>query len=190
MNRSSVTKKEVTHARIVDVAAKAIRRNGYSGTAVADVMREAGLTHGGFYAHFDSRDSMLAEASAQAALSTLGTLGKVAASAPDGDAWQALAQAYLSKAHCDNAELGCPLAALGTETPRQVPAVRRAATRHVKALIDLLSRQPAQWGQPAAHERSLAALSTMVGALVLARLVDEPQLSDELREAALKQLSG
>lgn len=188
MSQPFATKKEATHARIVEAASKAIRRNGYSGTAVADVMREAGLTHGGFYAHFESRDSMLEEAAVNAASSTLEALNKVAAVAPDDQAFGAIAKSYLSAAHRDNPELGCPLAALGTETPRQVPAVRHAATRHVKELIDLLARQSPEWGKPGAHEHSMAVLATMVGALVLARVVDEPQLSDALRKAALKQI--
>ncbi|MNT30149.1 hypothetical protein D3C72_1659280 [compost metagenome] len=84
--------------------------------------------------------------------------------------------------------MGCPLAALGSETPRQAPEVRRAATRHLKEMIDLVARQSPQWRQPGAHEQALVTIATMVGTLLLARAVDEPALSDRLREAALKQL--
>jgi TetR/AcrR family transcriptional regulator, transcriptional repressor for nem operon len=81
------------------------------------------------------------------------------------------------------------LAALGSETPRQAPEVRRATTLHVKAMVDLVARQSPDWGQPAAHERALLTVAALVGTLVLARAVDEPSLSDSLREAALKYLA-
>jgi hypothetical protein len=105
-------------------------------------------------------------------------------------ALEAMLSAYLSREHVEQVEAGCPLAALGSETSRQGPEVRRVATRHIKAMIDLVARQSPDWGQQGAHERALVTLSTMVGALVLARAVDEPGLSDSLREAALKHLGS
>ena len=80
-------------------------------------------------------------------------------------------------------------AALGSEMPRQAPEVRRAATRRIKEMIDLVARQSPDWGQPGAHERALVTVATMVGALVLARAVDDPRLSDALRKASLKHLA-
>jgi TetR/AcrR family transcriptional repressor of nem operon len=85
-------------------------------------------------------------------------------------------------------ETGCPVAALGSEMPRQAPKVRRAATRRIKEMIDLIARQSPDWGQPGAHERALVTLATALGALVLARAVDDPKLSNALRDAALKHL--
>ena len=81
------------------------------------------------------------------------------------------------------------MAALGSEMPRQAPEVRRAATRRIKEMIDLVARQSPDWGQPSAHERALFLVSTMVGTLVLARAVDDPKLADALREATLKYLT-
>ena len=98
-------------------------------------------------------------------------------------------RAYLSKAHVEAVETGCAVAALGSEMPRQAPQVRRAATRRIKEMIDLVARQSPDWGQPGAHERALVTVATLVGALVLARAVDDPKLSDALREAALKHLT-
>jgi TetR/AcrR family transcriptional repressor of nem operon len=98
-------------------------------------------------------------------------------------------QAYLSKAHLEAIETGCATAALCSEMPRQAPEVRRAATRRIKEMIDLVSRQFPDWGQPGAHERALVTIATMVGTLVLARAVDDPRLSDALRRAALKHLA-
>jgi TetR/AcrR family transcriptional regulator, transcriptional repressor for nem operon len=111
------------------------------------------------------------------------------ATAPPREALQALLRAYLSKAHVEGAETGCPLAALGSEMPRQAPEVRRAATRRIKEMIDLVGRQSPDWGQPGAHEHALVTVATMVGALLLARAVDDPRLSDALRDAALKHLA-
>lgn len=181
--------KEATHERIVSVAARAIRRSGYDGTGVADIMKEAGLTHGAFYAHFDSREAMLAEAAAKACAESAAAAANVVASVPPGMALASMLGSYLSRGHVEQVELGCPLAALGSETVRQAPEVRRVATRHIKEVVDLIARQSPDWGQPAAHERALVTVATMVGALLLARAVDEPALSDGLREAALKHLT-
>ncbi len=181
-------RKDVTHERIVGAAARAIRRVGYAGTGVADVMKDAGLTHGGFYAHFASREAMLAEAADRAGAEGVAVVERVAAAAPPRKALQALLGAYLSKAHVEGVETGCAVAALGSEMPRQAPVVRRAATRRIKDMIDLVARQSPEWGQPGAHHHALVTVATMVGALVLARAVDDPRLSDALREAALKHL--
>jgi len=86
-------------------------------------------------------------------------------------------------------ETGCAVAALGSEMPRQAPEVRRAATRRIKEMIDLVARQSPDWGQPGAHKCALVTVATMVGALVLARAVDDVRLSDTLRDAALKHLT-
>jgi AcrR family transcriptional regulator len=182
--------KDATHERILSVAARAIRRSGYDGTGVADIMKEAGLTHGAFYSHFASREAMLAEAAAKACAESAAGVAEVAAVSPPGMALKAMLAAYLSKEHVAQQEVGCPLAALGSETSRQAPELRRAVTRHIKATIDLLARQSPDWGQHGAHERALVTLSTMVGAVMLARAVDEPGLSDSLREAALKHLTS
>ena len=180
--------KEATHERIVSVAARAIRRKGYHGTGVADIMKEAGLTHGAFYAHFGSREAMLAEAAAQACAQSAATVAGVVAGEPASQAMATVLKAYLSRQHAEGIETGCPLAALGSETSRQSPEVRRISTRYVKEMVDLIARQSPQWGQPETHEQALVILSTMVGALVLARAVDDAALSDSLREAALKHL--
>jgi TetR/AcrR family transcriptional regulator, transcriptional repressor for nem operon len=186
--RTAPGRKEVTHKRIVDSAARAIRRSGCSGTGVADIMKDAGLTHGGFYAHFASREAMLAEAVDRAGAESIAELARIADAAPPQQALQALLEVYLSTAHLENAETGCALAALGSEMPRQPPEVRHVATRRIKEMIDLVARQSPDWGQPGAHERALVTVAAMVGALQIARAVDDPRLSEALREAALKHL--
>jgi TetR/AcrR family transcriptional repressor of nem operon len=188
MRRKTQGRKEATHERIVAAAARAIRRSGYNGTGVADIMKDAGLTHGGFYAHFDSREAMLAEAADRAGAESVAASARIAASAPPKEALAELVRAYLSKAHVEAIETGCPVAALGSEMPRQAPEVRRVATRRIKEMIDLVARQSPDWGQPEAHERALATVATMVGALILSRAVDDAKLASAMREAVLKHL--
>jgi TetR/AcrR family transcriptional repressor of nem operon len=188
MRHKAHGRKEVTHERIVEAAARAIRRSGYNGTGVADIMKDAGLTHGGFYAHFGSREAMLAEAADRAGADAVAASARIAASAPPTRAFAELMRAYLSNAHVEDVETGCPVAALGSEMPRQAPEVRRAATRRIKEMIDLVARESPDWGQPDAHERALVTVATMVGALILSRAVDDAKLSGAIRAAALKHL--
>ncbi len=181
--------KEASHERIVDAAARAIRRSGYDGTGVADIMKEAGLTHGAFYAHFASREAMLAEAADRAGAESNALAARVIAAVPPEQSLQALIQVYLSKEHLAGIETGCPISALGSEMPRQSPEVRRAATLRIKEMVDLVARQFPDWGQPGAHERALVTVATMVGTLMLARAVDDAALSDALCSATLKSLA-
>ena len=180
--------KEASHERIVSAAARAIRRSGYAGTGVADIMKEAGLTHGAFYAHFASREAMLAEAAARACTDSASIAADAVASVPPEQALTYMLHAYLSRENLAQVERGCPLVALGSETVRQTPEVRRVTTRYIKEMVDLVARQSPDWGQAGVHERALVTVATMVGTLLLARVVDEPALSDSLREAALKHL--
>ena len=182
--------KEASHERIVQAAARAIRRSGYAGTGVADIMKEAGLTHGAFYAHFESREAMLAEAADRAGAEANALAARVVATTSPEQSLQALVQTYLSKEHVAAIETGCPVSALGSEMPRQSPEVRRAATLRIKEMIDLVARQSPDWGQPGAHERALVTVATMVGTLMLARAVDDPVLSDALCSAAVKHLAS
>ncbi|QKY03619.1 TetR/AcrR family transcriptional regulator [Janthinobacterium lividum] len=184
------SRKEATHERIVEVATRAIRRSGYAGTGVADIMKEAGLTHGGFYAHFASRDALLAEAGDRAGAEAVALAARVAAAAPPGQALQAMMAAYLSPGHIAAIEVGCPVSALGSEMPRQAPEVRRAATIHIKEMIDLFARQLPNWGQPEAHAQAMATVCALIGTTILARAVDEPALSDALCAATLAQFQA
>src|SRR6201999_1223985 len=118
MARTPNSRKHKTHDRIVEVAARAIRRQGLAGVGVAEVMKEAGLTHGGFYAHFDSRDALLAEAFDHAAVTATAGLEQRArerAEVTGESRAEALATSYLSDRHLVERELGCTLAALGSE---------------------------------------------------------------------------
>lgn len=179
-----MSKKDATHERIVAVAGEAIRRAGFDGVSVADIMKDAGLTHGGFYAHFPSRDAMVAEALERAGADGLANLAartEERADATGKSPLVALAEAYLSDRHVAAIESGCSIAALGSELPRQPAAVRKVATRRIKEMLGLVERAGAADPE--------AALATLVGALVLARAVDEPRLASALRAAAIEAVT-
>src|SRR4051794_40224922 len=166
-------------------AARAIRKHGIG---VADVMKDAGLTHGGFYAHFESRDALLAAAADQAGAESIEILTRAIAAAKPGQELVALVDAYLSDRHVAAPEQGCVIAAAGSEVPRQEAEVRRTASRRIKDLIGLIERQFPGWGRSAAHDKSMGIAATLVGALVLARAVDDAQLSNRIRKAAREQI--
>ncbi|WP_232540315.1 TetR/AcrR family transcriptional regulator [Azohydromonas aeria] len=166
------TRKELTHARIVETAARAIRRAGFQGVGVADIMKEAGLTHGGFYAHFASRDALLVEALEHAGQDSAATMARAMASrrARGASPLRALVESYLSEAHLRAADTGCPVAALAGEMPHQASEVREAAAQRVRALIGLVQQAlPGDAGAGGAE----AVASQLVGALQLARALGD-----------------
>jgi AcrR family transcriptional regulator len=149
-------------------------------------MKDAGLTHGGFYAHFASRDELLAAAAEQAGAESTEALARAVARARPGEELMALVDAYLADRHLEAPEqgLGCAIAAAGSEVPRQHAEVRRAVGRRIKDLIGLVERQFPEWGKQVAHEKAMAIVASLVGALMLARAVDDPQLSKAIRKSA------
>lgn len=162
------SRKAISHERIVETAARAIRRGGYNGVGVADIMKEAGLTHGGFYAHFPSRDALVVEAMQRAGRDNASALQeRVRQRVAQGEGrLAALVQAYLHDAQLDNTECGCVVAALISEVPRQDDAVRQEARHRVLSFIDTVQRAlPDGATQADAH----ALAGAMVGALQLAR---------------------
>ena len=166
------TRKELTHERIVETAARAIRRAGFHGVGVADIMKEAGLTHGGFYAHFASRDALLAEALERAGSESAARLARSTGAQPAQaeSPLHALVESYLSDAHLAGTERGCPVAALVGEMPRQAPAVREAAAASVRGLLAAVQRALPE-GAPAGSAEAVA--SQLVGALQLARALGD-----------------
>ncbi|HEX5659422.1 MAG TPA: TetR/AcrR family transcriptional regulator [Polyangiales bacterium] len=168
----SPSKKEVTHDRIVATAARAIRRAGFHGVGVADIMKEAGLTHGGFYAHFESRDALLVEALERAAKDGGENLAKGARlrASRGASPFRALVDSYLSDRHLADAELGCPVAALVSEMPRQPPAVRQVGVRRVRAMLTLVSES---LSADVGDENVAAIASQLVGALQMARTLGD-----------------
>ena len=165
---SQPTRRELSHERIVDAAARALRLNGYAGVGVADVMKQAGLTHGGFYAHFESRDALLAEAVERAGRDTGAVMNKrIEASRARGEsALRAVVEGYLSDAHLSGTESGCVVAALSSEMPRQSPALLAPSVERVRKLIAMVQRALPEGGS---KEQAMVIAGTMVGTLQLAR---------------------
>lgn len=197
MDTRPLSKKEATHRRIVEAAARTIRRSGYAGTGVADVMKEAGLTHGGFYAHFESRDALLAEAVAHAGRQNAALFDRRLAErtkspvAAAKSALRVIVEGYLSNEHLLAPEGGCVVSALCSEMPRQAPEVRAASAERVARLIERIRGVlPAGADADSSAQAALIA-STMVGALQLARgLADEKRgkaLLKSVRESLLAQ---
>ena len=165
--------------RIIEVAARLFRERGFDGIGVAELMNFAGLTHGGFYGHFASKEDLMAQACARALEGSLDALHQVAERG-GGNALSAVASAYLSPAHRDRPGEGCALAALGAEAARHGSPVRGAFTQGVRSQIDMLTRLLPGRSKRAKRERALAIFASMVGALVLARAVDDAELSEEV----------
>lgn len=178
-----LSRKERSHRRIVDAAARAIRRDGYAGVGVADVMREAGLTHGGFYAHFASREALLVEAVAQAGRSSAALMAArtEAVREEGGSAFRALVEGYLADGLLDAADAGCPVAALCAEIPRQAPEVRKASSARVEGLIRYVGRTLPPSIPPS--EAPVVA-ATLIGSLQIARAVEDREAGRALLEGA------
>ena len=176
------------HERIVDAAAQLFRKRGFEGVAVADLMKEVGLTHGGFYGHFSSKEELMAEASARALTESLEGWSRLAERTHENPL-PALAKAYLTRGHRDNPGAGCLLAALGPEVSRQGPAVRRAVTEYVRSACDLLGKLVPGRSRAARRQKVIATYATLVGAMVMARAVDDPALSQEILDSGLASVT-
>lgn len=173
--------KEAVRRAIVDAAARALRRDGLDGVSIPGIMKDVGLTHGGFYSHFEDRDELVAEALWTAAEST----GSAVFREPIGGIDASLAL-YLSRGHVENPAGGCVLAALGTDAHRQGPTLRRAFAGIARGFIGLVQGRLS--GRTARRERpsdeALETAARMIGAVVLARLVDDDRLAGRILDAA------
>ncbi len=176
--------------RIVEVAAKLFRERGYDGIGVADLMKGAGLTHGGFYGHFGSKEDLLAEACGSAIAASVARWRGHVARAPH-KALARITENYLSAAHRDDAGSGCALPALGADVARLTAGARHALSEGARAQIDILAGlMPAgpDGDAGAARRQAIASYAAMVGAVMLARLVDDAALSDEILGAVAAEL--
>ena len=187
-SQKSANRKQETHERIVEVASRAIRRSGFGGTGVGEVMKEAGLTHGGFYAHFASREDLLTEAGGRACDDSLALASRAAEAAPPGQSLGAIVNAYMSPQHIAAIERGCPVSALGSELPRQALELRQRVTAHIKRMVELVARQFPDMGEAQAHEKAMSAVCSLIGTTIVARAVDDPAFSAALCDATTKQL--
>src|SRR5258708_7599714 len=189
-DKMKVSREQVAKNRqqIIEVASKLFREKGFDGIGVADIMHSAGLTHGAFYGHFASKDDLAAQASAGAFSVTVGALE--ASESGSGDQLEAFVASYLSPRHRDDMGGGCVLAALGSDAGRQRGAVRSAFTEGLRATIPRLMRIAPGRSQEAQRQKALATLAGLVGALTLARAVDDPELSGEILNAGVATFGG
>lgn len=177
--------------RIVETAARLFREKGYDGIGVADLMKNAGLTHGGFYGHFASKEDLMIEACQHALEKSLeGWRTKVAQD--PRQALTAIVDNYLTPKHRDQPGTGCPAAAMGVDVARMSPGARPAftqATRQQFALLQDLMPDNTPDGTPERRrQQAIATFSAMVGAMVLARSIDDEALSQEILDAVKAQL--
>jgi TetR/AcrR family transcriptional regulator, transcriptional repressor for nem operon len=172
---SSQADKHLSHQRIVDAAAAQIRREGVASVNIAALMGEAGLTHGGFYRHFGSRDELITEA-VEAALDKNPYQNLQNPRERGTGSFDEVIDTYLSPEHRDNPETGCAVAALASEVARGDKVARAKYTAHVRRYVDRLTR----YAPPTCPDAPYVTLAALVGAIALARAVDDPTLSDEL----------
>ena len=180
---SSRSDKAASHRRIVEIAAAHMRQDGIDGVRVAEVMSEAGLTHGGFYRHFESRDELISEALVLA-LEEGSERSRSAAENPGPRALRAVIKGYLSTTHRDSPSTGCAVAAMAEDVSRSNPTLRELFENQVLQYIELLERlQEATEGLES--PMATLTLSAIVGAVNLARAVNDEELSLRiLRETA------
>lgn len=167
--------KAAIHQKIVNDASRRVRAEGLTGAAVSAVMRDAGLTHGGFYKHFGSKDELLMESLSEAFREIAERLARAAEESEPGTAWKAVVKAYLSPEHCAHPEYGCPVAALAPELARADKAVRvRIVGELTKYKDRILPFMPGR--RVADRERNFVVIfSTMIGAISIARIFPDPE---------------
>jgi TetR/AcrR family transcriptional regulator, transcriptional repressor for nem operon len=168
--------------RILDAATQRFRERGFAGIGVADLMKEAGLTHGGFYGHFASKEDLIAQACARASDRSRARWARLSERAPDNPLAE-IARVYLTPQHRDSPGAGCLIAALGPDVARQGPAVRDAVTAGVRAALDFLSRIVPGRSRAAKRRKAIASYASMVGGMVLARAVNDRVFSKEILDA-------
>lgn len=172
--------------KIITIAAKLFREKGFDGIGVADLMKSAGLTHGGFYGHFDSKEDLMAQA-CERAVDELLQAGEVRSKESKDSPYNAFLKNYLSIVHRDNPGAGCLMTALGAEASRQNQSVRSAFTHSAKRLVAALTAIIPAANKKKARENALVTLSMLVGAQTIARALDDEEVSQEVLALVLKR---
>jgi len=173
--------------KVLATAARLYREHGFTGIGVAEIMKAAGLTHGGFYGQFGSKEALMSEVSERALAGSCELWTQVAEQAPDNPLG-AFAAKYLSPAHRDNPGAGCLLAALSSDIARSAGPVRQAISTGMARLVDLFAAAMSGRSKAVRREKALAAYAAMVGALVLSRATDDAELSEEILTAVRNSL--
>jgi len=188
--RYDASHKDETRTRVLKAAARAIRAQGPFQVGVAGVMSEAGLTHGGFYAHFASKDDLVAAGVAQMFEETRARIDRVTEGLEGADAVSAYIDFYLSALHRDSRVSGCPLPFLAADAPRLPDVARRAFADGVAGMHERMAERLAAIGRPEAEADAQSLLAEMVGALALARADPDPIRSDAILAASRAALKA
>jgi TetR/AcrR family transcriptional repressor of nem operon len=190
--RHSKAEKEKTHKRIVAIAAKRFREEGLAGIGIADLMKEAGLTVGGFYKHFNSRDELVAEA-VGCALELWKSQVDAAASGGPPVTYESLVDEYLSEAHRNHPGTGCAVGALAGELARSDKRTRALVSRKIRENIELLVtliRNPNETDSGRSRSQAILTYCALVGAIGMARAVSDEKLSREILKTAAQRLKN
>jgi TetR/AcrR family transcriptional repressor of nem operon len=179
-----------THARIVKRASVKLREKGAHGIGVADLMKDAGLTHGGFYAHFDSREALVIEAFTHAMDRSTERWRKLSDETPPDKRLSKIVNGYLTSDHRDDPGHGCAVPTLAAEIARESLKTRRVFAGRMEQMIDLLAAQFHGLPRKAARKQAMAALATMMGSLVMARIAGNGEFSDEILKAGRDGVLG
>jgi TetR/AcrR family transcriptional repressor of nem operon len=188
--RYSREHKQETHTRIVRKAAVRLREKGAHGVGVADLMKEAGLTHGGFYAHFNSREALVIEAFGYAMDRSTEHWRKISEEMPPEKRLAKIVDSYLSQLHRDDPGHGCAVPTLGAEIARESPRTRKAFAAKLEQMIEVMTSQVPGVPPKTARKRAEAALATMIGTLVMARIAGSGEFSDEILAAGRDAVLG
>ena len=188
--RYSREHKQETHTRIVKKAAVLLREKGAHGVGVADLMKEAGLTHGGFYAHFDSREALVIEAFAYAMDRSTERWRQIAAQTPPEKRLATIVDSYLTPVHRDDPGHGCAVPALGAEIVRESPKTRKAFAVKLEQMIDMMADQILDVPRKTARKQAMATLATMMGTIVMSRIAGNGELSEEVLSAGREAVLG
>lgn len=188
--RYSKEHKFQTHARIVKKASVKLREKGAHGIGVADLMKDAGLTHGGFYAHFDSRDALVIEAFTHAMDRSTAKWRKLSDETPVEKRLSKIVNSYLAPVHRDDPGQGCAVPALAAEIARESAKTRRVFSGRMEQMIDMLADQFQGVPRKAARQQAMAALATMMGSLVMARVAGTSEFSDEILKSGRDAVLG
>jgi TetR/AcrR family transcriptional regulator, transcriptional repressor for nem operon len=179
-----------THARIVKKASVRLREKGAHGIGVADLMKDAGLTHGGFYAHFDSREALVIEAFADAMDRSIERWRKLAEQTAPEKRLAIIVDSYLTPIHRDDPGHGCAIPTLGAEIARESPKTRKAFAAKLEQMIELVAAQVQDAPRKAARKQAMSVIATMMGTLVLARIAGNGDFSDEILSAGRDAVLG
>ena len=186
-----VTRDQATQNRdrVVKTAARLFRERGFDGIGVSDLMKAVGLTHGGFYAQFPSKEHLMAEAATRAADERAAALHQQLQEAHDKGV-AGFAERYLSRRHRDNPGEGCYMATLGIDVARQGSLVRDSFTKSVRSALAILAEAEKAGSEKAGRRQAIADYAMMVGGMVLARAVSDEDLSDEILSTLKAEIAG